>query len=196
MVSSFDHSTGAKPPDSACFQMSDEEFSTVLRGWKHPPLLGEDLVSRSGVNPFTKKPFTIVSRRPARQPEPSDPDAERHPKIWHLPWIEVREVYDFHFDLLGMILLGWSKEYATGEVSSAHVRGPENANYWFVLFPERVVAAIAALSDDRVFAVALRWSTSDEANPIADADALLRRLVAFTRSALASGRRVYFWGDR
>jgi hypothetical protein len=196
MVNTFDRSTGTEPPDSACFQMSDAEFATALRGWKHPPPLGEEIVRRSGVNAFTKKPFVMARRSPIREKTPPDAGAVRSPKMWHMPWIDVGEVYGFHFDNLAMILLGWSQDYASGEVSSAFVNGPEDVNDWFLLFPRRVVDAIAAIPEDQIPANAARWGTSDAMTPIEDAGALLQRLVPFMRSALATGRRVYFWGSR
>jgi hypothetical protein len=70
MANTFDRSTGAEPPDSACFQMSQAEFATALRGWKHPPPLGEEIVRRSGVNPFTKKPIVMA-----------DPEGERAAQV-------------------------------------------------------------------------------------------------------------------
>jgi hypothetical protein len=196
MVNSFDYSTGAKPPDGACFQMSDAEFHDVLRGWKHPPPLGEELIRSEGVKPFTKERQTFVRREPVRPPDAPEPGAVRSPKLWHLPWIDVGEVYAFHFDLLAMLVLGWTREYAAGEVSAAHVHGPENVNHWFVLFPERVTAAVAAIPDAQIPELASRWAASDGANPIEKAEELLRLLVSFMRSAEDSGRRVYFWGSR
>jgi hypothetical protein len=195
MVNTFDRSAGAEPPGCACFQMSDAEFAATLRGWKHPPPLGEELVRRSGVNPFTKTPFVIAGRLPTRAETPPDADAVRSPRVWHLPWIDVGGVRGFHFDNLAMILLGWSREYAGGEVSLAFVSGPD-VNDWFVLFPQRVVDAIAAIPADQIQAVAARWRTSDAMNPLEQSETLLPRLVPFMRSALASGRRVYFWGSR
>jgi len=190
MVNSFDYSTGARAPSAACFQMNDVEFSVVLRGWKHPPPLGEEIVRSSGINPFTKELQVFARRVRVREVEPPDSDAVRNPQVWHLPWIDMSAVHGEQIDLLAMVLLNWSREYAGGEVSQAYVNGPENVNDWFLLFPLRVVAAMAVVTDEQIPVLAARWSAAAAKLGSEEGEMVLRRLVPFARAAQASARRV------
>jgi hypothetical protein len=196
MVNTFDRSLGGQMPTAACFQMTDAEFAIVLRGWKLPSPLGEEMVVRDGTNPFTGASMRIVGRIRLSQPAPADADAVRSPSLWHLPWIDMEETHGEQFDLLAMVLFGWSRAYASFEVSGAYVVGPQDANDWFLLLPERFVDALAAIEMTKLQNIAALWSAStSDLDPDA-AERLLARLVPFGKLARERRRRVFFGGSR
>ena len=77
-----------------------------------------------------------------------------------------------------------------------YVVGPQDANDWFILLPERVVDAVAALEPTKLQRTAALWSASASDLDPNEAERLLARLVPFGKLAKQQNRRVYFWGSR
>src|SRR5688572_2823095 len=62
------------------FALNEDEFSRVLRGWKHPNPPLDTAREMYGTNPFTGDPISILTRADPVQPE-ADEDAVRVPAL-------------------------------------------------------------------------------------------------------------------
>jgi len=174
------------------------EFGVRFRGWKLPRELSEDVgPDTRGVNPFTKEAVIFQGHRSPVGPEPvADRDAIPRPRVHDLPALELPEdIYDQTLDALARVVFGWTARYATGEISRRYLEGGEGRNDWFVLVPQRVVDAVAALLDAVLPSTAREWSEAAFELPPEVAAAWLPRIHAFCRG-VPEGALVLLWGTR
>lgn len=136
------------------FLASPTELREACRGWKEPLLTP---VKRQGVNPFTKKPFEILTTAP----DPSEPfahDATRNADLSRLHRVDSKGLSSVELESLMRVALG----------SAADVRAVHDCALWpppgteesILRVPPALIAWLAALDEKDFSEWAKRWSAA------------------------------------
>lgn len=176
------------------FLATDSDVSCVLSGWQLPPPLLPQAVVVETINPFTRQPVQITTRRdPDSVPEPN-PEADPSPDVSSLPNVQCKGLLPDKLALAFSALAHVSENDAMDSILCGDLVGPPNTEIVVLRMPEAFTVALASASDQDLMRAARVVMADDEMSRPEDSDALgeiLREVRGLARRGLTEDASLF-----
>lgn len=136
------------------FAATPSDIERVLHGWRLPPPPLAEPVTLQGVNPFTKEPVTIRTRRDASRMPAENPDADPSPRVESLPNVQCKGMLPDKLAIVYSALTGIAVDDAIDFIVCGALVGPPETGVSVERMPADFTAALAAATDDDLAAAA------------------------------------------
>jgi hypothetical protein len=146
------------------FVASPSDLDTVLFGWQLPPPPLAEPVDVHGVNPFTKKPFTISSRNNRDEVPLPNPNANPSPNICTLPNVQCKSLLPDRLAVAFSSLSGMVIDDALDLIMCGALIGPPVTEIAIQRLPDAFTAALAKANNDALVRAAQAIEDADVAN--------------------------------
>lgn len=178
------------------FLATSSDLSRVFRGWQLPPLPLPRAVVVQVVNPFTRQPVQITTRRDsARMPEPS-PLAAPSPDIRSLPNVQCKGLLPDKLAVVFSTVAQISIEDALDLILCGDLAGPPDTEITVFLLPEAFMSALASASPQDLVRAAAAVIADDECSHPDDTAGLTEILSEVQTLAVhgqTNGARLFVW---
>ena len=132
------------------FAASMSDLERVLPGWQLPPPPLPEPIVVHGVNPFTKKPVLIRTRRNRERIPPPDPSADPCPNVSALPNVQCKSLLPDKLAIIFSVMAALDTEVATDLVLCGDLVGPPETEIAVLRLPSAFTSALASATNEKL----------------------------------------------
>jgi len=178
------------------FLASISDVSRVLSGWQLPPPPLPQAVVFEIINPFTRQPLQVTTRRDrSNEPEP-DPEADPSPDVSSLPNVQCKGLLPDKLAPAFATLADVTADVALDLILCGALTGPPDTEISVLLLPLEFTVALASASEQDLARAAQAFVDGDATSRPGDASVLagiFREVRGLAAQGQADGARLFLW---